>query len=88
VWIDECAGYFVTRRPAVPTPVQAIDDVLAALLGHGVELPPVLNLWSLRDAVVSSMSRSSIIRMRNGLPRQSPNQPLKQTGPALRSPEE
>jgi hypothetical protein len=83
--IDECAGYFVSRRPVVPRQVQVVDDLLAALLRRGVELRFVPNLWSLRDAVVSSTLRFSIIRMRNALPRQSPNQSLQQTGPALRA---
>jgi len=71
--MDECAGYFVSRRPVVPTQVQVVDDLLAALLGRGVELRFVPNLWSLHDAVVSSTLRFSIIRMRNALPRQSPS---------------
>jgi hypothetical protein len=82
---DECAGYFVSRRPVVPTQVQVVDDLLAALLGRGVELRFVPNLWPLRDAVVSSTLRFSIIRMRSALPRPSPNQSRQQTGPALRS---
>jgi hypothetical protein len=65
----------------VPARVQAIDDVLAVLLGHGVEVRFVPNLWSLPDAVVSSASRFFIIGMRNALPRQS----LQQTGPAPRT---
>jgi hypothetical protein len=68
---DECAGYFVSRRPVVPTQVQVVDDLLAALLGRGVELRFVPNLWPLRDAVVSSTLQFSLIRMRNALPRQS-----------------
>ena len=74
--LDECAGYFVSRVPAVPTHVQVVDDLLAALLGRGVELRFVPDLWPLRDAVVSSTLRYSLIRMRNALPRQSPNQSL------------
>jgi hypothetical protein len=71
--IDECAGYFVSRRPVVPVHVQLVDDVIAALLGRGVELRLLPNLWTLRDAVVSSTLRYSIIRMRNALPRQPAN---------------
>ena len=71
--IDECAGYFVSRRAVVPTHVLVIDDLLAALLGRGVELRFVPNLCPLRDAVVSSTLRFSIIRMRNALPRPSQN---------------
>ena len=70
--IDECAGYFVSREPVVPARVQVVDDLLAALLGRGVELRLVPDLWSLRDAVVSSTLQFSLIRMRNALPRPSP----------------
>jgi hypothetical protein len=74
--IDECAGYFVSREPVVPTGVQVVADLLAALLGHGVELRFVPDLWSLRDAVVCSTLRYSLIRIRNALPRPSPNDAL------------
>jgi hypothetical protein len=67
--LDEWAGYFVSRTPVVPTRVQVFDDLPAALLGRGVELRFVPNLWHLRDAVVSSTLRYSIIRMRNASPR-------------------
>jgi hypothetical protein len=83
--IDDCAGYFVSREAVVPARVQVVDDLLAALLGRGVELRFVPNLWSLRDAVVSSTLRFSLIRMRNALPRGSANQPTQQTGLAPRS---
>jgi hypothetical protein len=66
---DECAGYFISRQPVVPTHVRVIDDLLAELLGRGIELRFLPNLWSLRDAVVSSTLRFSMIRMRNALPR-------------------
>src|SRR5262249_55074111 len=81
--LDDCAGYFVSRRPVVPTQVQVVDDLLAALLGRGVELRLVPNLWPLRDAVISSTLRFSMIRMRNALPRQPTDPSLPQTGPAL-----
>jgi hypothetical protein len=80
--IDECAGYFVSREAVVPTRVQVVDDLLAALLGRGVELRFVPDLWSLRDAVVSSTLQFSLIRMRNALPRRAPDQPVQQTGDA------
>ena len=67
--IDECAGYFVSREPVVPARVQVVDDLLAALLGRGVELRFVPDLWLLRDAVVSSTLQFSLIRMSNSLPR-------------------
>jgi hypothetical protein len=70
--IDECAGYFVSRVPVAPTCVEVIDDVLAELTHRGVELRIVADLWPLRDAVVSSSLRFSIIRMRNALPMAGP----------------
>jgi hypothetical protein len=85
VCMDECAGYFVSRRPVVPTQVEAVDDLLAALLGRGVEVRFVPSLWPLHDAVISSTLRFSVIRMRNALPRPSPGQPPRQAGPALPS---
>jgi hypothetical protein len=66
---DECAGYFVSRLAVVPARVDAFDDVMAELLGRGVELRFVPSLWPLRDAVVASSLRFSLIRMRNALPR-------------------
>jgi hypothetical protein len=69
--IDECAGYFVSRLPVVPTCVEAIDDPISELVRRGVELRIVPNLWPLRDAVVASSLQFSIIRMRNALPREA-----------------
>jgi len=79
--IDECAGYFVSRRPVVPAQIQVIEDLLATLLGRGAELRFVPDLWSLRDAVISSTLRFSMIRMRNALPRQ-PTNPAPQPSPS------
>jgi hypothetical protein len=78
--LDECAGYYVSRELVVPTGVQVVADLLAALLGRGAELRFVPDLWSLRDAVVSSTVRFSLIRMRNALPRPSPNEALQPPG--------
>jgi uncharacterized protein DUF6886 len=66
--IDECAGYFVSREAVVPTAVQIVEDVMAALLERGVELRFVPELWSLREAVVGSTLQFSLIRMRNAVP--------------------
>ena len=67
--LDECAGYFVSRVPVVPERIEIFDDSLAELLRRGVELRFVPNLWPLRDAVVVSTLRFSLIRLRNALPR-------------------
>jgi hypothetical protein len=73
---DSCAGYFVSRAPVLPLDVRAIDDCLSELVGPGVEVRIMSNLWHLHDAVVSSTLRFSIIRMRNVLPRTvAPNAP-------------
>jgi hypothetical protein len=83
--LDECAGYFVSRRAVVPAQVQVVEDVLAALLSRGVELRFLTDLWPLRDAVLSSTLRFSLIRMRNAAPRPSQTQTLRVTG-AVTSP--
>jgi hypothetical protein len=81
--IDECAGYFVSRAPVVPALVQVVHDPMAELLRLGVELRFVPDLWPLRDAVVASTLRYSIIRMRSARPRAAPNPALQPTGPAV-----
>jgi hypothetical protein len=67
--VDECAGYFVSRAPVVPASLEVIDDARAELLRRGTELRVVPALWPLRDAVIVSSLRFSIIRMRNAKPR-------------------
>jgi len=66
---DSCAGYFVSRAPVAPLCVRVVDDCLGELIGRGVEVRIMRNLWHIRDAVVSSTLQFSIIRMRNALPR-------------------
>jgi hypothetical protein len=53
-YIDECAGYFVSRVPVAPALVQLREDPTVELLRRGVELRFLPNLWPLRDAVVAS----------------------------------
>ncbi|HEY7186364.1 MAG TPA: hypothetical protein VH436_07440 [Vicinamibacterales bacterium] len=67
--IDACAGYYVSRRPVVPTQVDVIDDAIGELQRRNVELRIESNLWPLRDAVAASTLMFSIIRMRNAQPR-------------------
>jgi hypothetical protein len=66
---DECAGYYISRQSARPERVDIYDDLIMELLGRGVELRFVPNLWPLRDAVVSSTLQFSLIRMGNAKPR-------------------
>ena len=68
--IDECAGYFVSRKSVVPASVEFFDDPIAELLKRGVELRFLPSLWSLRDAVVSSTLQFSLIRMQNASSRE------------------
>jgi hypothetical protein len=67
--IDECAGYFVSSQPVVPTSVEVFDNLIFELLQRDVELRFVPSLWPLHDAVVASTLQFSIIRMRNAQPR-------------------
>lgn len=62
---DDCAGYFVSRLPVIPSGLRIVSDPIAELARRGVELRIMPNLWPLRDAVVASSLRFSIIRMRN-----------------------
>lgn len=59
----------MSREPVTPTRVEVLSDSMAELLGRGVELRFVLNLWHPHDAVAPSALRFSMIRMRNALPR-------------------
>ena len=63
--LDECAGYFVSRVPVVPTRVHVVDDVIAELLRRGVELRFVPDLTQLGHVVVQSTLLFSLIRMRH-----------------------
>lgn len=66
--LDAGAGYHISHQPVVPLEVRAIDDILAALLLHDVELRITPSLWPLRDRVIDSTLQFSIIRMRNAQP--------------------
>ena len=60
----------------MPALVEIFDDLIAELLRRGVELRFVPSLWQLRDVVVASSLEFSLIRMRNALPRERPNNSL------------
>ena len=63
--IDECAGYFVSRVSVTPARVEALEDPVSELRQRGVDLRILPNLWALRDAVVASSLKFSILRMHN-----------------------
>lgn len=63
--IDPGAGYFVSREPVLPTRVEVISDPIGDLVGRGLEVRLLPDLWPLHDAVVASTLQFSMIRMRN-----------------------
>lgn len=68
---DAEAGYWISRETVEPVRVTMIDDALGALAATGAEVRVMQDVWPLRDAVVGSSLRFSIIRYRNADPRRS-----------------
>ena len=66
---DQCAGYHICHSSVEPAHVEIVHDLLAAIASRGVEIRIVPTLWPLRDAVVSSTLKYSVIRIRNAQPR-------------------
>lgn len=62
---DANAGYYVAARPVEPLDVQRMDDLVGAILQEGMELRIVPSLLPLRERVLSSPVKYSMIRMRN-----------------------
>jgi len=65
VLIDECAGYYVSYKPALPIAVTVIDDIMAALLSRNIELRFMPSLICIAETVRDSSLQFSLIRMRN-----------------------
>jgi len=65
---DEIAGYWISRKPVIPIAETKIDNILATLLEHDVELRIMPSLWKLREAVINSTLAYSIIRMNKAQP--------------------
>jgi len=66
--VDEIAGYWISRKPVIPVSERKIDNILATLLKHNVELRITPSLWKLREAVINSTLAYSIIRMNKAQP--------------------
>jgi len=66
--VDEVAGYYVSRKPVIPIAETKIDNILAALLEHDVELRIMPSLLKLRETVINSTLGYSIIRMHKAHP--------------------
>ena len=62
---DETAGYWVSKQEVRPIDVEPIPDLMAALIGAGVELRIMPSLVPMRDAVIASTVEFDIIRWRN-----------------------
>ena len=61
----EGPGYWVSKHETRPIDVEPIPDLMAALIGAGVELRIMPSLVPLRDAAVASTVEFDIIRWRN-----------------------
>lgn len=70
---DAEAGYWISREAVEPVRVTLIEDALGALIATGAEVRVLQDIWPLRDAVVGSSLRFSIIRYRNAEPRHAGN---------------
>ena len=65
----ESAGYWVSKREIRPICAEPISDLMAALVGAGVELRIMPSLVPLRDTVIESTLNFDIIRWRNAVTR-------------------
>jgi hypothetical protein len=65
---DEVAGYWISRKSVIPIAETRIDNILAALTEHDVELRIMPSLWKLREAVINSTLGYSVIRMNKAHP--------------------
>lgn len=66
---DVEAGYWISRETVEPVGMAIVDDALGALVAAGTEVRVLQAFWPLRDAVVGSSLRFSVIRDRNAEPR-------------------
>lgn len=69
--VDQGAGYWISREGVAPRGMTVVESPLAALTAAGVEVRVLQDFWPLRDAVVASSLRFSIIRTRNAAPRRA-----------------
>lgn len=61
-------GYYLSRESVVPLGVEPVGDLLARLVGAGIELRITPSLWPLRRALLPVTLHFSMIRMRNARP--------------------
>lgn len=66
--VDKIAGYWISRQPVIPINMIKIENILAALLEHDIELRIMPLLWKLREEVIKSTLGYSIIRMNKAQP--------------------
>lgn len=66
--LDECAGYYISYKPAEPISVTIITDVVTELLKRNIELRFMPSIINFGKAVSNSSLNFSLIRMRNAKP--------------------
>lgn len=60
---DECAGYYVSEKPQIPSAVHIITDLETELQKRSIELRTVDNLWDISDEIKRTTFNWSICRM-------------------------
>lgn len=63
--LDECAGYYIAYNPVVPVSVKRVNNCIAEMLNHNVELRFTPSLTGIAAQVNASSLNYSLIRMRN-----------------------
>ncbi|MDN3582534.1 DUF6886 family protein [Mucilaginibacter flavus] len=63
--LDECAGYYISYKPARPVNVTVIIDIIDELLKRNIELRFMPSIINFGEAVSNSSLNFSLIRMRN-----------------------
>ena len=63
--LDECAGYYIADNPVVPVAVKRVNDCIAEMLNHNVELRFTPSLIDIAEEISTSSLNYSLIRMRN-----------------------
>jgi hypothetical protein len=69
-------GHWVVRQEVVPLSVDPVGNLLQRHAEAQIELRITPSLWPLHDMVLESGLRSSMVRMRNALPRESREEPF------------
>jgi hypothetical protein len=63
--LDECAGYYISRRTVAPLSIKPVYNILEELLKREIELRMMPSLQNLAVQIGRSTLNYSVIRMRN-----------------------